>query len=250
MPTRAELKSNAKVAMRGRKPSVYLIALVYFLIVYVLDILDYKLMYPGLSITEITYNLLEGTVMLQSSSFTSWVLQLAITIMNTMLSVGFTMVCLNISRGLAAGFGELFDAFGMFFKFLWLNILMGIYIGLWSCLFVIPGIVAAYRYRMAVYIMIDNPEFSASECIRRSKEMMRGHKGELFVLDLSFIGWSLLTVIPFVSLYVTPYITTTEAFYYNALSGYIPQAEYTYPDTDEQNPSGGSSWSGRDPWDN
>jgi uncharacterized membrane protein len=129
-----------------------------------------------------------------------------------------------------AGFGELFDGFGMFFKFLWLNILIGIFTFLWSLLFVIPGIVASYRYRMAIYIMIDNPEFSAMECIRRSKAMMAGRKWELFVLDLSFIGWGLLTAIPFVSLYVSPYIEITVANYYNALSGYIPQADYTVHD--------------------
>ncbi len=84
-------------------------------------------------------------------------------------------------------------------------------------LFIIPGIVASYKYRMAIYIQIDNPEYSASECIRISKEMMMGHKAELFVLELSFIGWALLTIIPFVSLYVLPYIETTTANFYNVL---------------------------------
>lgn len=240
MPTRAQLKENAKISMRGTKPSIYLITLVYIVILYVLEILTYKVMFPGFSLTEIATRLMDGTMVYKSVSVFSEIIQLAIRVMTFMLGVGFTVVCLNISRGLAAGFGVLFDAFGMFFKFLWLSILMGIFTFLWSLLFVIPGIIAAYRYRMAVYIMIDNPEYSASECIRRSKEMMDGHKGELFILDLSFIGWALLTIIPFVSLYVNPYMQTTEANFYNALSGYIPQAEYTVYDDGNK---------GKDPWD-
>ncbi len=90
---------------------------------------------------------------------------------------------------------------------------------LWSLLFVIPGIIAAYRYSMALYVLIDNPELGALECLRRSKEMMRGNKFKLFVLELSFIGWILLATIPLVNIYVMPYMETTVCNFYNAVSG-------------------------------
>lgn len=85
---------------------------------------------------------------------------------------------------------------------------------LWGLLFVIPGIVASYRYRQALYLLLDHPEMGIMECISESKRMMRGHKAELFILDLSFLGWSLLTIIPFVSVYVLPYMQSTYAIYY------------------------------------
>lgn len=57
---------------------------------------------------------------------------------------------------------------------------------------VVPGIMASYRYAMSVYVMADAPETPVLDCIRRSKEIMHHRKGELFCLELSFIGWSLL----------------------------------------------------------
>lgn len=70
---------------------------------------------------------------------------------------------------------------------------------------------------MALYIMLDNPQLSALDCIRASKQMMDGRKGELFVLDLSFLGWYLLALFPFVTIWVTPYTSITEVNFYLAL---------------------------------
>ena len=94
---------------------------------------------------------------------------------------------------------------------------------LWSLLFVIPGIIAAYRYRMALYLLLDHPEMSVMQCIQESKRMMKGHKGELFVMDLSFLGWASLESIPVfgyaVQVWTTPYISMSYVLYYEALRG-------------------------------
>ena len=63
---------------------------------------------------------------------------------------------------------------------------------LWSLLFVIPGIVKSYAYSMAMYVKVDHPDYDWKKCIDESQRMMSGHKGELFVLDLSFIGWMIV----------------------------------------------------------
>ena len=65
--------------------------------------------------------------------------------------------------------------------------------------------------------LLDHPEMGVLECIRESKRLMRGHKAELFILDLSFIGWALLSIIPFVSVYTLPYTESTYALYYSML---------------------------------
>lgn len=251
MPTRAQLKQNAKNAMRNTKPNVMLIALVYIVIVYVLEILNYKVMFPGMSLYRVAMILADGGFPPVNTGALVQLIQLAISVMSMMLGVGMSSVCLNVSRFKKADFGGLFDPFGLFFKFLWLNILMYIYTFLWSMLFIIPGIIAQYRYSMAVYILLDNPEYSASECIRLSKEMMNGKKLDLFVLELSFIGWLLLSIIPFVGLYVMPYMETTRANFYNALCGYMPEADYTVHDGNgPSDDNRGSGWnSGKDPWD-
>jgi uncharacterized membrane protein len=96
---------------------------------------------------------------------------------------------------------------------------MTLFIFLWSLLLIIPGIIAAYRYRMATYLLIDHPEMSPLECIRASKQMMAGHKGELFVLDLSFIGWYIVGSLccGVGTLWVAPYYEATRAQIYEAV---------------------------------
>ena len=132
--------------------------------------------------------------------------------------VGFVIFTLHISRDEKAEFGNLFDGFGLFFRVLWLGILEGLLIFLWSLLLVVPGIVAAYRYRQALYLLLDHPERSAWQCLRESSALMSGHKWELLVLDLSFLGWAMLSAMfaP-VSIWLDPYRAITNAGFYNRL---------------------------------
>lgn len=220
------MKRDAKEAMRVHKPSVYLISFVFILIGLVLNWLGRKLEFPGLTTQEIMELIndpgsLQGFAisMAKETSAIARILSFAIDIMEIILAGGFALACLNVARRLEAGVGTLFEMFGWFFRFLWLNILMGIFIFLWSLLLIIPGIIAAYRYSMAAFIFFDDPEKGALQCIRESKEMTRGYKGQLFVLDLSFIGWAILSIIPFVAIYTEPYIATTKANFYRALRG-------------------------------
>lgn len=119
-------------------------------------------------------------------------------------------------------FSSLFERFKIFGKAFLLQFVTGIFIFLWSLLFIIPGIVAAYRYSMAPYIMAHNPEIGVMDAIRMSKEMMKGHKGDLFVLQLSFFGWMLLAGITcgIGSFFLAPYINASvTSFYLNLLQG-------------------------------
>lgn len=98
--------------------------------------------------------------------------------------------------------------------------LIGLYTVLWSLLFVIPGIIKAYSYSLAPYIKSENPSISASKAIELSKVMTNGHKMDLFVLGLSFIGWQLLNGLTFGILgiiYVNPYFNAAQAFAYEEI---------------------------------
>lgn len=75
---------------------------------------------------------------------------------------------------------------------LWLNILMSVRIALWFLLFIIPGIIACFRYALAWYVKTEHPEYSASKCLAESGRLMKGHKYDLFAFGLSYIGWILL----------------------------------------------------------
>lgn len=109
------------------------------------------------------------------------------------VSLGYQGYALRVMRGQeGGGFDTLFSQFYLAGKVILLAILKFLFTYLWSLLFVIPGIVASYRYRMAEYALLDEPEISPLEAIRRSKVLMRGRKMQLFVLDLSFLGWMIL----------------------------------------------------------
>lgn len=116
-------------------------------------------------------------------------------------------------------FNDLFSQFHRFGTGFAQQFLRGLYIFLWSLLLVVPGIVAAYRYAMTPYILTDHPELTASEAIEHSKRMMDGHKGELFVLDLTFIGWQILAMVclNLGFLFVNPYQNAAKAAFYREL---------------------------------
>jgi uncharacterized membrane protein len=95
----------------------------------------------------------------------------------------------------------------------------GILIFLWTLLLIIPGIIKAYAYRMVPYILADNPNIGVREAIALSCEMTRGHKFDMFVLDLSFIGWYLLGALALGIgvIFVMPYENATNAELYLVL---------------------------------
>ncbi len=100
-----------------------------------------------------------------------------------------------------------------------LSLLVGIFTFLWSLLLWVPGIIKAISYSMSFFVMADDPELTAREALNISKEITKGHKMDIFVLGLSFIGWMLLSVFTFgiALIYVIPYMETTMANYYQTI---------------------------------
>lgn len=138
------------------------------------------------------------------------------------MGIGLASVFLSLARGdgevrlermFTDGFSQQFG------RNLLLGLLRGLFTALWSMLFVVPGIVKHYAYSMSFYIAADHPEYTWNQCMDASKRMTAGHKGELFVLDLSFIGWFFVGALCLGvgSLWVTPYYNASWANYYDAL---------------------------------
>ena len=150
-------------------------------------------------------------------SWTTLVLTLLLCPMTYALKAGF----LRMDRGgEAIKAGELFDIyktnFAGSFAVVFLTILFTF---LWMLLFFIPGVIMSYAYSMAIYIAADHPELTPMECIKRSKELMKGHKWNLFVLDLTFIGWMLLAMLTggILTLFVAPYQEMARAEFYREI---------------------------------
>ena len=91
---------------------------------------------------------------------------------------------------------DMFLGFEKFGKALGLYLYMSLFIFLWTLLFIVPGIIAAFRYSQAFFVLADDPDKGIRQCMDESKSMMKGNKGKYFLLSLSFIGWGLLSTIP------------------------------------------------------
>ena len=139
-----------------------------------------------------------------------------------LLNVGLSAFFLTIIREQKAGFENFFNGITEFIGTKFVSMLLvQLYTMLWSLLFYIPGIVKSYSYAMTPYILLDKPELSATEAITESRNMMNGHKMELFLLDLSFIGWILLSILTcgLLLFYVVPYMQAARAEFYRTLKG-------------------------------
>ena len=111
------------------------------------------------------------------------------------------------------------------------NVLKGLYIILGTLLFFIPGVIAIYSYAMTGFVLADNPELTAREALRKSKEIMRGNRWRLFCLEMSFFGWGLLCVLTLGIglLWLRPYQNASYAAFYREVSGterILTTAEY------------------------
>lgn len=136
------------------------------------------------------------------------------------IEFGYCAYLITVTRNKDSDFGKLLSGFNRFGDVCITGILKWLFTGLWSLLFVIPGIVKSYSYAMTMYIMQDHPELSGNDAITKSRQMMDGHKFDLFILDLSFIGWYLLGSLTFgilIIFYVEPYRQVTRTNFYEQL---------------------------------
>ena len=171
MITRTELKNEALATLRGKWTQPVLAALIVMLV------------------SAFT----QGGNQTKSAVFVTLGFLVALLVACN-LQFGFEVAMLRFRRGredsvnemLAAGFKEDYG------RVLGISLLRVVFIFLWMLLLIVPGIIKAYAYSMTAYIAEDNPELGPKECIDQSKIMMQGHKMDLFLLDLSYIGWILL----------------------------------------------------------
>lgn len=196
---RAELKSKAKEQLKGRWGLAIITVLVSNLIIN-------------------SYNMFKGVdFVIEISENLTLTLNLISLIFGGVVSTGLSKFLLNFTTNREVPkFADLFSQFKIFFKALGLFILMGIAIILGTLFFIIPGIIVALMFSQAFYILAENPNKGIFECLEESSNLMHGYKWELFVLQLSFIGWELLAVLTFgiASLWINPYQKVTEANFY------------------------------------
>ena len=120
--------------------------------------------------------------------------------------------------------GDMFKGFSSDFgQNLLIGLMTAIFTALWSLLLIVPGIVKAYSYSMVYYIKADHPEYDWRQCIAESQAMMNGHKMDLFILDLSFIGWMIVgsLCLGVGTLWVSAYMEAARAHFYESIQSYV-----------------------------
>ena len=138
----------------------------------------------------------------------------------SIVAIGMLYACWDLfTKGTLPEAGALFAPFKQYARTVGAVLLVFVYTLLWTLLLVIPGIIKAYSYSMTFYILRENPEMTAGDVITASQKMMDGHKMDLFLLSLSFIGWAILAAITFGIgyLWLIPYIYTAYAAFYETL---------------------------------
>ena len=189
----AELKANAKEQLRGK----WAVAIATVLVANIL--IDSDVMYKvsekfgliGLSISCSLISLFLGGV----------------------ISVGLCKFLLDMTtKREEPRFETLFSQFNIYLKTLGLNILITLSVCIGTILFIVPGIIVGLMFSQSYYILSEDPSKSITQCIKQSVDMMNGHKWDLFYLELTFIGWWLLTAITvgIAGLWVAPYVKVTE----------------------------------------
>lgn len=139
------------------------------------------------------------------------------------LTIAFYGYCLNRIRGIRNATNSVYGEAGKNYgTYLGTTFFKTLFTALWSLLFLIPGVVKSYAYSMADFIIHDNPNMSCLDSITLSKKITKGFKGQLFVLDLSFILWYLAAActLGIANIYVIPYVTATKAAFYEEIKRY------------------------------
>ena len=150
---------------------------------------------------------------------------IALFIVGSAVELGYNLFNLSLyESGNAPKIETIFSRFSYFGNALLLRFLMFIKIFAWTLLFIVPGIVASFRYALAPYIMAEQPDMTASEAIEQSKQLMQWYKARLFWLKLSFIGWYLLSTLTFGLgwVFLAPYPKAAEAAFYLERIGRLP----------------------------
>ena len=136
------------------------------------------------------------------------------------LALGWYIFSLNlVLKRESLSVGNLFGAFGngLYWKSIGLHLLMALYTFLWTLLLIVPGFIKSYSYRLAPFLSIENPELSSAKAIEKSMKMMKGHKMDLFLIDLGYTAWCILGGILTLGLgllWIIPYYQIVAAKFY------------------------------------
>lgn len=243
MIDRRQIKKEARGLIRTGEASPVIATLIVLAVGYILDrvvnLVSYGTLFPEIYDVQYIRNLLQGmdmeaaleaatSALVVSDSLASNFLSILVGLFTTVLMGGYYFYLMGIRQGWIMRYDDLLDGLSCAGKLIWCSIQMGFRIMWWSLLLFIPGIVAAYRYRFALYNIMADSSLSASEAIALSCRQTSGMKWDLFVLDLSFLGWSILSsaTLHLLDIWLQPYTTLCDLGYFEEAQRRLGNAPY------------------------
>ena len=218
---RTEIKQYAKSALKGNL--VTLLAVVFvqgFILAAVTGlpaVFMQRLIVPAVIGCPVDF--VQELILAAVTGFTTIFSAVVVPVSAGPLALGGCRCVLAVCRGEKAKVSLLFEGFRTIKNGALLYFMRNLLVLLWTMLLIIPGIIAGYNYSMAFFLMSEDATLSYDQALKKSKQVMQGHKMELFALQLSFIGWYFLIPITLglAALYVVPYLNVTLGAFYNCL---------------------------------
>lgn len=199
-------KKAARAQLRGRWKVPVLLSLVLFLVFTCLYL-------PGSLIESYRHPS-------EDEQLVSGITNILFFCISATITLAWASLCLHIARTPGKiGLNPFFKGLELWWKAIRAQIWYNLWVFLWSLLFLIPGFVKAYAYSQMFYILADHPKVGVCKAMKISKLMTAGYKGDLFILDLSFIGWGLLCLLTggIGFLWLVPYMSLTKTNAYRDL---------------------------------
>ena len=221
--TRGEMKLRARslILTNPPRPHPCLVTLALLAFIWIVNYLAQKIGGQPILIDLNAVQKLDYQNMIRidfaNAEFVPTAILILFQLVDIVLSYGYIAYQLRVVRGEASGFGNLLDGFAITGRAIALTLLIDALVMVASAALLVPGLILSYAYAMASFLQVDHPDWSPVRCMRESRLMMRGHKWELFVLQLSVLGWQILATIPGVSIFVKPYVAFTETVFYENL---------------------------------
>ncbi|MDR2600364.1 MAG: DUF975 family protein [Oscillospiraceae bacterium] len=225
----AAIKALARRLIFSNSPRLFFVTIIFVLLTTTISLVSINL--PGtVRGADIVARLVDGAAISFAILFTNFrpygvFFGILLLLIQPIINFGYRNYCLKITNKRKTTFKDLLVGIVLFTKVMTIFFVTTAIILLWSILLIIPGIVVSYKYRLAYYILLDDPKKSALQCIKESTIIMHGVKLDLFTIDVSFIGWYFLyitLILPFpfniivllLALWLTPYYGLTQTLFY------------------------------------
>ncbi len=166
-----QTKQNALNSIKSVNPSPYTVSMVFYIIL----------------------GFVAGIQNINSENKLLTMISVLLSLVMSFFAVGLQWYMLEVSRSNSADPTTILEVLSKAGSVIVLLILITVKVFLWSLLFIVPGWIKAMAYSQSIYVLHDHPDWTPSQCIAESERLMQGHKAELFLFELSFIGWAILT---------------------------------------------------------